>query len=196
MDESIVVLAAGASTRFGSPKQLFAWNGTPLIRHVVQQATQTHADTIVVTGSYAEAVGQALDGLPCRVVKCSHWHRGPGASLKEALPLASKSGLLVTLGDLPLVETHHLLALLQTPGDLVAASYEQVIGAPAVFRGWALGALASIDDAAGAKTVLRAFSSHVKSIHLPEAAYDLDTAPSRTGSTYPDLVSKNASPRE
>jgi len=49
---SAVVLAAGASTRMGQPKQLLTWGGVPMVRHVARTFAMSEAcEVIVVVGS-------------------------------------------------------------------------------------------------------------------------------------------------
>jgi molybdenum cofactor cytidylyltransferase len=66
--DAIIVLAAGASRRFGSPKQLASWRDRPLVRFVAEEALATGATVLVVTGSANADVQAALEGLPVRVV--------------------------------------------------------------------------------------------------------------------------------
>jgi CTP:molybdopterin cytidylyltransferase MocA len=174
MADVIVVLAAGASSRFGAPKQLASWEGRPLVRFVAEQALATGAHVFVVQG--AHELGPALAGLPVSLVHSEHWQRGPGASLKalvQALP-PGVSGVLVTLVDLPRVRTATYRALLDAPGALAAAAFSGTIGAPALFRGPHLAALGSLDDGSGAKALLMSHRADVVEVPCPEAAVDVD----------------------
>lgn len=66
-----VVLAAGAATRFGSPKQrLFL----PRVLAAVR-ASEWVREVVVVTGAHEVETD-------ARVVRCAEWERGPGASLR------------------------------------------------------------------------------------------------------------------
>lgn len=66
---SLVVLAAGKSTRMKENKLLLRINGETLIRHVVKTATRSNADeVIVVVGYEAEKVKQQLLRLRCKLV--------------------------------------------------------------------------------------------------------------------------------
>ncbi|MDP1917792.1 MAG: nucleotidyltransferase family protein [Myxococcales bacterium] len=177
MTETILVLAAGASTRFGSMKQLALWQGRPLIRFVVEEALAVRGDVVVVVGAHAEDLTRALHGSACRIVEAANWSAGPGASLKaglEAIAPASP-GVLVTLVDLPRVTRATFTRLLDQPGPLVAASFSDTIGAPAVFRPPFLEQLRVLDDATGAKALLQRHLASVTPVPCPEAALDVDT---------------------
>ena len=66
---AVVVLAAGASWRFGRPKQLLPYGGRTLLRYVVEQAVAASVGPVVVVlGAYAAQIGQGLTGAPVRIV--------------------------------------------------------------------------------------------------------------------------------
>jgi CTP:molybdopterin cytidylyltransferase MocA len=87
-----VVLAAGASTRFGSPKQAV------LLPPVLDRVRQSHAisDVVVVLGAHDVETA-------ARTVHCREWERGPGASLRCGLAALSPEveAAVVVLGDGP-----------------------------------------------------------------------------------------------
>ena len=101
-----VVLAAGASTRFGGRKQLAALGGRPLLEHAVAVAAASGSDsTVVVLGAYAEEIEAGIELGGAGVVRCGDWKRGRAASLRAglaALP-ADVEAALITLGDEPYV---------------------------------------------------------------------------------------------
>jgi molybdenum cofactor cytidylyltransferase len=68
-----VVLAAGASSRFGSPKQALLLE--PVLERVRRSAVD---DVLVVLGAHGI-------GVEARTVRCPDWERGPGASLRCGL---------------------------------------------------------------------------------------------------------------
>ena len=112
-----MVLAAGRSERFGSPKPLIQWGAVSLIVHQVQTLADIAAvsDVIVVTGHRADDVRAALDGLPARTVHNANYAQGRASSVAcaaRALP-ADCAGILLANVDQPL----HAGAL----ADLVAS---------------------------------------------------------------------------
>jgi CTP:molybdopterin cytidylyltransferase MocA len=112
-----VVLAAGASTRFGSPKQRV------LLEPVLDRVSQSSVDGVVVVLGAHEVETSA------RTVRCPDWERGPGASLRcglRALPDEAEAAVVV-LGDGPNLDPKtidRVIATWQARGaDVVAATY-------------------------------------------------------------------------
>jgi molybdenum cofactor cytidylyltransferase len=81
-----ILLAAGASKRFGVPKQILAWRGEPFVRLIAQTALQTGLHpVIVVTGAYDLQVREALNGMPVNIINNVHWKSGQASSIQAGL---------------------------------------------------------------------------------------------------------------
>jgi len=94
-----IILAAGASTRYGQPKQLLDWRGTPFMRVVAQTALSAGLDPVlVVTGAYAEKVETALQGLPVQIVRNESWQEGQSSSIRASINALAPS---IPTGHLP-----------------------------------------------------------------------------------------------
>jgi nicotine blue oxidoreductase len=113
-----VVLAAGASTRFGSPKQAV------LLEPVLSRVRLSAAiDEIVVVLGAHDVRAKA------RTVHCPNWERGPGASLRCGLAALGEGvdAALVVLGDGPELDPRaidRVVAAWRDGGaERVAASY-------------------------------------------------------------------------
>ena len=122
-----VVLAAGAATRFGSPKQEL------LLDEVLGRLRQSLeiGEIVVVAGAYDV---EALE----RVVRCAEWELGPGASLRCGLGVLDDTtrAAAVILADgpdlAPTAVDRVVGAWRAGAGDVVAASYRGVRGHPVV----------------------------------------------------------------
>ena len=122
-----VVLAAGAATRFGSPKQRLL-----LPRVLARLADAPVGEVVVVAGAYP----LELEGA--RVVTCPEWELGPGASLRCGLGALSPDveAAVVVLADGPDLAPEAvgrvLAAWRESGAPLVAAAYGGVRGHPVV----------------------------------------------------------------
>jgi nicotine blue oxidoreductase len=118
MPVAAVVLAAGASTRFGAPpKQQL------LLPRVVERVRASPVDEIVVVGGAHPVVSDE------RVVECAEWARGPGASLRCGLHALGPDveAAVVVLADGPNLAPAAIARVIDAwrggGGEVVAASY-------------------------------------------------------------------------
>lgn len=125
---STLVLAAGEGTRMRSttPKVLHPIAGRPLVEHAVRAAAGLGPDQlVVVVGHGREAVAAHLDQLgktlgrdiTTAVQEVQH---GTGHAVScglDALPVAPTGTVLVSYGDVPLLDTETLAALLAEHRD-------------------------------------------------------------------------------
>lgn len=177
-----VVLAAGASTRFGSAKQLVRINGRPLLHAVVSRAVEVAGHSVsVVLGAHAGELAGLLRHSGASVVINRNWQEGMASSLRTALAQipGSVDGLLVLLADQPAVTAEDLRRLVglwrRAPEGIVAAQYAQTVGVPAVFPRWSFAELAELRGDQGARALLQRHRERVTRFALPGAALDIDT---------------------
>jgi molybdenum cofactor cytidylyltransferase len=87
-----IILAAGASTRFGQPKQLLDWRGEPFIRVVAKTALSAGlSPVVIVTGANAEQVERAVLDLDVTIVRNPDWENGQSTSIKAGLSIVTPS---------------------------------------------------------------------------------------------------------
>jgi bifunctional UDP-N-acetylglucosamine pyrophosphorylase/glucosamine-1-phosphate N-acetyltransferase len=113
----VVVLAAGKGTRMKSevPKVLHPVNGVPMISRVLNVAAALEpASVVLVLGHKSERVEQHVGAAPGRAFVLQEPQLGTGHALAQALPfLANAQGdVLLLYGDVPLLTTHTMRALL------------------------------------------------------------------------------------
>jgi molybdenum cofactor cytidylyltransferase len=182
----IVLLAAGQSSRFGQPKQLFYFQGEALIRRAARAAHSLNCGPVVITTLDLFEEIKALVNFPnTTVIQATQAHLGQGASLKAGLRFLvdhypDLSGLMILLCDQPLVGIPHLQQLIdafvQHPDKCIAAGFNEVTGPPIIFPPPWFPQLASIPDNNGAKSLLLHMDSADRVIvPIPEAALDMDT---------------------
>jgi CTP:molybdopterin cytidylyltransferase MocA len=118
-----VVLAAGAGTRFGGPKQLALLEGRPILEHVVRaMAAVPVTPVVVVLGSEAEQILAGVDLGEARPVVCERWHEGQSASLACGLgEVEDADAVVVALGDQPRISPDAIRRVIEARGDGVVA---------------------------------------------------------------------------
>ncbi|OGT36006.1 MAG: hypothetical protein A2W28_08835 [Gammaproteobacteria bacterium RBG_16_51_14] len=178
-----LILAAGRSGRFGSPKQLARYGDTTLIGHSIRIAGKVLADRItVVLGANAELIRASIDDQAIRVIENNNWQNGLASSICcgiEALP-SSCAAVLILLCDQPLLNERKLRSLvdawMENPSRIIASQYDDTFGVPAVFPAACFPALLQLRGDTGARQLLIHYQDHVQMIALPEAGVDIDYA--------------------
>jgi len=183
MNLAAILLAAGGSTRMGSPKQLLPYRGVTLVRHAASTLLAAEIiPMVVVVGNQSGDVAAALAGLPVHVCVNAGWERGIGSSVRAGVAFVANhfpeaDVLLIALADQPSVAAAHFVALRAAWGEaspLVASGYEGVAGVPAIFGRAFFADLAQLGDGDGAKSVLRSHADLLRIIPLA-AGRDIDS---------------------
>nr|WP_225937393.1 nucleotidyltransferase family protein [Myxococcus sp. RHSTA-1-4] len=178
-------MAAGGSSRLGRPKQLVLHQGRTLVRRAAESALAVECGPVVVVlGAHREAVASELAGLPVRTVEHADWAAGPGGSLVAGVraltgAVPSVEAVLVMLCDQLRVDSSHLRALVETwrrtGAAVVASSYEETRGVPALFSRAVLPELEALGPEQGARGVIAREPSRVAEVPLPGGGEDVDT---------------------
>jgi molybdenum cofactor cytidylyltransferase len=177
-----IVLAAGASTRFGSPKQLVRVDGRPLMHTVVSRAVEVAGHSVsVVLGANAAELAPLLSHTPASIVINREWNEGLASSIRAGvsrLP-GSCNGVMLLLADQVGVTAEDLRRLAGTwrrqPDYIVAAQYGATLGAPAIFPSSSFRDLADLRGDRGANVLFRRNPDRVVRVPMDSASLDIDT---------------------
>lgn len=180
---ALLLLAAGASTRMGQPKQLLAYRGRTLLRHAAETAVATGCSPLVlVTGAVHEALASEVAGLPFQVVHNSDWATGMASSIRTGLAAAEAArpaAVLIMLADQPLVTPALLRQLVKAQHDtnapVVATAYGSTLGVPAVFAADVLPQLRQLRGAQGAGGFIVGLGPAAGRVAFAAGAIDVDT---------------------
>ena len=177
-----IVLAAGASTRFGSAKQLARVAGRPLLHTAVARAADVAGSAVtVVLGARAAELSPLRTHSQASVVINRDWREGMASSIRAGvarLP-ASCTAVLLMLVDQAAVTAEDLKRLANAwrrqPDYIVAARYGMTTGVPAIFPRSVFSDLASLRGDVGARVLLQRNPDRVVRVPMASAAIDIDT---------------------
>ena len=181
-----VILAAGKSSRLGQPKQLLPFRGQTLVRRIVDAAREAGCSPIVIaTGSDKDKVARELEQTSAVIVENVNWNNGMGTSIRVGVQhliniAPNVEALVLLVCDQPLVDSHTIEQLIalgeKTKKAIVASSYAETLGVPALFDRSCAEEFLKLADGSGAKPII--FSNHdrVAEFPFPEGTIDIDMA--------------------
>lgn len=186
---SAVILAAGASERFGEMKQLLPWGPrrVPLVVHVVEQvrAARGLTEVYVAVGHRAEDVARQVPGQAVALVYCEDWAQGQSHTLRAALRVLPPDigAVVFALCDQPGVTPALIESLLQCHRETGAAivvprSPDGRRGTPTLWDRRMFPTLRRLQGDAGGRGLIdaRAPGGEVAWVEAPAAALrDIDT---------------------
>ena len=177
-----VILAAGASTRFGSPKQLVRIGGSPVLHQMISNAAFVAGRSVtVIIGANAREIAPALRQSAASVVVNRDWPEGLASSIRVAVESAPPrcDGLLLLLADQVAVtadDLKHLYAAWKRHPILVAAAlYDGAPGLPAIFPRWTYPGLMELRGDRDPRQVIRRNIDQLVRIPMANASINLDT---------------------
>jgi molybdenum cofactor cytidylyltransferase len=184
------VLAAGASRRFGSPKQLLLVNGQSMVARVTAAVLASQADEVlVVVGSRAEETEHALADLPVRTVLNAGWEEGMASSMRVGLGRVSPAAdavlnvladqVYLTTGDVDAIIGAYALAVAESPSlpRIVAPVHGGKRGNPVLFGRSLFQELVAVQGDHGGREILKRHPDFVLDVEVPTDGVlkDVDT---------------------
>ena len=170
-----VILAAGASSRLGQPKQLVALAGERLIERAVRVATSAGCVPVVmVLGASSARILDVCSLTSARVLINEAWPEGIASSIRlgiTAIATEVDAAILMTC-DQPAVTPKHLLRLIELCAETpVASAYAERRGVPACFPARHFEELLRLRGDEGARRLLET----ALTVELPGGELDIDT---------------------
>ena len=179
-----IVLAAGGSRRFGSPKQLLPWKGKTLLEHVVDRVLDSSVDQVlVVLGHEAESIGVLVRDRRVVTVVNKDWERGQSGSVRaglQALPEGCEACLFV-LADQPHVTPELIDSILaryrRTLAPIVIPVHRGQRGNPVLFARTLFPELLEMQGDQGGRQVIERHDNEVEMVEVrdPTLFLDIDT---------------------
>ena len=173
-----VILAAGASRRYGSPKQLVVVDGRTLLGHAIDTAEQANLAPVAAVVPVWLSRPARFDQPWLRWIRNPFPERGMGLSLRLGLEALGDevSAALILLGDQPRVPPATIVAVLAARGDrpIVAAQADGVLAPPVLLERTHLHLADALSRDVGLRDVLRANPELVTAVPVSAHLPDLD----------------------
>lgn len=186
MNTAIIILAAGASSRMGIPKQLLLVDGKTLIKRICDTAMDTPCHPIVtVLGANRNLIRKETERMPITVIDNPQWENGMSSSIKMGLAgaymteKAIEAAIFLTV-DMPYVNAELINKMIEKAEsdekiEIVACKYDNQMGIPVLFKRGLFTDLLELTGDEGAKKVVMKNKDKTAFLDFPEGKLDLDT---------------------
>jgi len=184
---TIILLAAGRSSRMGQNKLLVEVGGETLLENALRSATRSSADNvIIVTGANNEENEPIITRFPALTAYNADWEKGIGSSIKCGLKMAIKNhedldAVIISVCDQPFLFSdifNRLIGRYLTSGKTVVASdYEGSLGVPVLYNKSMFEELMKIPDEYGAKKYIleKMDAEMIEKVPFTKGDIDVDT---------------------
>lgn len=180
-----LVLAAGASTRLGVPKQLLKLNGTTLLERLLTEIhnSQINNITVVLGAQYFEIL-DSLSSFEICIVENENWQEGIGSSIRKGIIQILQNnetldGVLLFLCDQPYVTSSLINQIVnqfyESDLDIVTCNFGKDFGPPTLFSKSLFNDLSQLAGDHGAKKIIKSNSYSIAYVDFPLGIFDIDS---------------------
>lgn len=181
----IVILAAGTSSRLGTPKQLLQFRGKSLLQNTVDAAVSSDANRVVVVfGANADEISKKVDKSKVSSIVNTDWSEGMASSVRNGLNellfiSPSTDAVIFMVCDQPYISSEVINELIasqkETGKPIVTCNYGETIGPPALFHRSLFPHLMQLKGDAGARKIIQQHSDDVATVLFMKGKFDIDT---------------------
>jgi len=182
---SLIVLAAGESTRMKENKLLLKIDGETLIEHVVRSAKGSSVDEVVVVLGYeATKTKEHLAKLDCKFAVNENYMKGQSESVKVAFSAVSSNAeaVMILPADVALIDRESINRVVEeyrrSKSRIVIASHQQQSGHPILLDRALFPEVSKIDeDTQGLKAVINRHRAEIEYVEVgtENVLIDIDT---------------------
>ncbi|HMB64165.1 MAG TPA: nucleotidyltransferase family protein [Eudoraea sp.] len=181
---TVLILAAGSSSRMGKMKQLLPWKNTTLLGSAISAAKASKAsEIIVVLGYHAARIRESLTNHRIILLENREWETGMGSSVRCGMQyVLNKTSLpdavLIMLCDQPFIGTGYLNEMIEayyaSPKNIIGTAYGRSAGVPALFGKSYFSMLKGISGKEGAREVISGHSDDTVTLNANDLLGDVD----------------------
>jgi molybdenum cofactor cytidylyltransferase len=180
-----IVLAAGSSSRMGSPKQLLSYQDKSLLANTIDAAKKTgDGIVVVILGGNYPVIAENIEHTGVKLIYNPDWEEGMSSSIRAGLSALMEEyhdleGVILTVCDQPFISASLLNVLLgkadTTGKSIVASAYGGTLGTPVLFTQKHFGDLTGLRGKEGAKMLIKKYEAQVASVPFENGEIDIDT---------------------
>lgn len=193
----IILLAAGSSTRMGSPKQLLLYQGKTLLDRTIDTALEVFdkEQIVLVLGANHNEIASTISNQNIPISINEDWQSGMASSIKSGLKTLIEhfpdlERCFISVCDQPHLTSNVFLEMLQlnetSEKEIVASEYADTLGVPALFSKKYFDKLMNLTGEQGAKKIIRQNMDDVETFEFEQGIIDIDTQ-----IDYENLKTKN-----
>jgi molybdenum cofactor cytidylyltransferase len=181
----IIILAAGSSSRLGTPKQNLMYNGQTLLQRSIETAVASVGKpVIVVLGANEVVIRPTIEKSSAIIIQNADWEEGMASSIRLGIREIQHvepgiTAVILMLCDQPFANVTILNSLVEAKttraAGIVACTYNNTFGAPVLFDAIHFEDLLSLKGQEGAKKLLMKYNDKVISVPFPLGSVDIDT---------------------
>ncbi|MEN8243835.1 MAG: nucleotidyltransferase family protein [Thermodesulfobacteriota bacterium] len=180
-----IILAAGMSARFGSPKQLTMLGEKPLIERVLDVCLDSLLESIYLVLGYrrreiVQALGNKAAHSRLKIIVNRDYRRGQSTSLKAGIAeiRGTYPSTMFILGDQPFMDTPTLNRMLErywaSDKDICVPFFKEKRGNPTIFSSMFYDEISNIRRDVGARKIIQDNPGQVLAIEVKRASFFLD----------------------
>jgi molybdenum cofactor cytidylyltransferase len=178
-----ILLAAGESKRFGSPKQLAHWNESTFIRTIIEKVkTINPSEFLVIVGAFSELIMTEIDDFPTiKIIHNPDWKTGQASSVRIGVENLSNDveAVIFFLVDQPQIDVITIRKLVisyaTTNAKIIAYSYNGMARHPILFSKQLFPELKKLSGISGGKQLFDANPPLFLTFKDPNQALDFDS---------------------
>lgn len=179
---AILILAAGSSSRLGRPKQLLELQGKTLLQKSIESALEVSQNVVVVLGANEQLIQPTISEYQIEIVLNNNWENGMSSSIQTGMSIIDDKNyeaVLIMLCDQPFVDAPLLKKMIETfrqsEATILASSYENKIGVPAIFHSNLFPKLRQLSGQQGAKFLIKNNLEQTQEFTFEKGIIDIDT---------------------
>jgi molybdenum cofactor cytidylyltransferase len=184
MSIAVMILAAGQSSRLGSPKQLVSFNGKHLLQHSIDEAKAIRpAEIVVILGAHHNEIMDTLEeDAEVLIIQNNQWEEGMASSIRcgiQHMRTRAYEAVIIMVCDQPHVSRELLSGLRdrfhERKHQVVASVYQEIPGTPALFHRSVFEDLYQLRGDRGAKQLIQQYKETTAFVGFPDGITDIDT---------------------